>query len=136
MLGCGMSRPAQLDPLPHLAAVSAAVRTSGQPEATFRALDAAVDATLGHKLFTCLLHHPAARESERRYTNQPEAYPVGGRKPVAASPWAPATLRGATALHRLHRGRHPPDLLRPRPDHLARLRVGPQPAGGPRRPHP
>ena len=83
-----MSRRAQLDPLPHLAAVSAAVRTSGQPEATFRALDAAVAATLGHKLFTCLLHHPAARESERRYTNQPEAYPVGGRKPVSASPWA------------------------------------------------
>ena len=83
-----MSRRAQLDPLPHLAAVSAAIRTSGQPEATFRALDAAVAATLGHKLFTCLLHHPAVHESERRYTNQPEAYPVGGRKPVPASPWA------------------------------------------------
>lgn len=83
-----MSRRAQVDPLPHLAAVSAAVRTSGQPEATFRALDAAVAATLGHKLFTCLLHHPAARESERRYTNQPEAYPVGGRKPVPVSRWA------------------------------------------------
>jgi len=88
MLGCGMNRRAEVDPLPHLAAVSAAVRTSGQPEATFRALDAAMAATLGHRLFTCLLHHPAARESERRYTNQPEAYPVGGRKPVPASPWA------------------------------------------------
>ena len=83
-----MSRRAQVDPLPHLAAVSAAIRSSGQPEATFRALDAAVAATLGHKLFTCLLHHPAVHESERRYTNQPEAYPVGGRKPVPASQWA------------------------------------------------
>jgi GAF domain-containing protein len=45
-------------------------------------------ATIGHKLFTCLLHHPAARESERRYTNQPAAYPVGGRKPVPDSAWA------------------------------------------------
>jgi len=83
-----MSRRARVDPLPHLAAVAATVRTSGEPEATFRALDAAVAATLGHKLFTCLLHHPAVRESERRYTNQPEAYPVGGRKPVPPTPWA------------------------------------------------
>src|SRR5258708_19920458 len=88
MLGCGMSRRARVDPLPPLAAVAATVRTSGEPEATFRALDAAVAATLGHKLFTCLLHHPAVRESERRYTNRPEAYPVGGRKPVPPTPWA------------------------------------------------
>src|SRR5260370_1892999 len=86
-LGGGRSRRARVDPLPHLAGVAAAVRTSGKPEATFRALDAAVAATLGHKLFTCLLHHPAVRESERRYTNQPEAYPVGARKPVPPTPW-------------------------------------------------
>ena len=82
-----MSRRPRVDPLPHLAAVAAAVRAAGQPEATFRALDAATGATLGHKLFTCLLHHPTARESERRYTNQPAAYPVGGRKPVQPTPW-------------------------------------------------
>src|SRR6266853_2023945 len=48
MLGCGMSRRARIDPLPHLATVAAAVRTSGEPE----------------------------------------AYPVGGRKPVPPTPWA------------------------------------------------
>jgi len=82
-----MTRQPRVDPLPHLAAVAATFPRPDQPEATFRALDAAMGAVLGHKLFTCLLHHPDARESERRYTNQPGAYPVGGRKPVTPTPW-------------------------------------------------
>ena len=82
-----MSRRSPVDALPHLVAVAAALRAPGQPDATFRALDAATGASLGHKLFTCLLHHPTAGESERRYTNQPGAYPVGGRKPVQPTPW-------------------------------------------------
>jgi GAF domain-containing protein len=82
-----VSRQARVDPLPHLEAVARAIREAGQPESTFRALDRALGAVVGHKLFTVLLHYPKARESERRYTNQPAAYPVGGRKPVTASPW-------------------------------------------------
>lgn len=82
-----MSRAAHVDPLPHLEAVARAVMESGQPAPGFRALDLAMGAVIGHKLFTVLVHHPASRESERRYTNQPVAYPVGGRKPVTASPW-------------------------------------------------
>lgn len=58
-----------------------------QPAATFRALDAALAAEPGHILFTILLHHPRQRESERFYSNLPDAYPVGGRKPVTDSPW-------------------------------------------------
>jgi transcriptional regulator with GAF, ATPase, and Fis domain len=58
-----------------------------QPQASFEAIDKAVAASIGHRLFTILVHHPAARESERIYTNMPEAYPVGGRKPVTDSPW-------------------------------------------------
>jgi len=73
------------DPLPHLCAVATAAAGGGQPEATFRALDREMAAALGHKLFTVLLRHPG--ESERRYTNQPAAYPVGGRKPIAPSAW-------------------------------------------------
>lgn len=83
-----MSPRPETDPLPHLLAVARAMRSPASPEATLTALDAAMGATIGHKLFTCLLHHPAARESERRYTNQPAAYPVGGRKPVPDSAWA------------------------------------------------
>ena len=83
-----MSPRPETGPLPHLLAVARAMRSPASPEAALTALDAAMGATIGHKLFTCLLHHPAARESERRYTNQPAAYPVGGRKPVPDSAWA------------------------------------------------
>ena len=82
-----MSRHPRVDPLPHLEAVARAMRETDQPEAVFRALDRGMGAVIGHKLFTVLLHHARARESERHYTNQPAAYPVGGRKPVTASPW-------------------------------------------------
>ena len=82
-----MSRHPHVDPLSHLEAVARAMRESGQPEAGFQALDGGMGAVIGHKLFTVLLHHSAARESERCYTNQPAAYPVGGRKPVTASAW-------------------------------------------------
>ncbi|HZP37565.1 MAG TPA: GAF domain-containing protein [Methylomirabilota bacterium] len=83
-----MSRQPPTDPLPHLLSVARAMRERGRAETALATLDAAMGATLGHKLFTCLLHHPAARESERRYTNAPAAYPVGGRKPVPDSAWA------------------------------------------------
>jgi hypothetical protein len=82
-----MSRHARVDPLPHLDAVARAMMDTGQPDFGFQALDRAMQAVIGHKLFTVLLHHARARESERRYTNQPAVYPVGGRKPVTASAW-------------------------------------------------
>jgi hypothetical protein len=82
-----MSRAARVDALPHLGAVTEALSRPDQPEAAFRALDLAMGAAIGHKLFTCLLHHPEAHESERRYTNQPAAYPVGGRKRVEPTAW-------------------------------------------------
>ena len=70
-----------------ISAVAQAHADTQQPEATFDAIDKAVAATIGHRLFTILVHHRAARESERVYTNMREAYPVGGRKPVTDSPW-------------------------------------------------
>lgn len=83
-----MSPRPEIDPLPHLLAVARAMRSPASSETALTALDVAMGATIGHKLFTCLLHHPAARESERRYSNQPASYPVGGRKPVPDSAWA------------------------------------------------
>ncbi len=65
-----------------------------QPLATFRALDAALAETPGHILFTVLVHHPAARESERFYSNRPVEYPVGGRKPVTDSEWMKKVIHG------------------------------------------
>ena len=75
------------DPAPHLAAVVAASRKPGQPGAVFTALDAAMGATIGHKLFTILVVDEAAQHSQRYYTNMPEAYPVGGRKPINPTHW-------------------------------------------------
>ena len=75
------------DPSSHLAAVLAAHRDSDQPGATVAAVDAALAATVGHKLFTILIHHPVLKQSERFYSNQPDSYPVGGRKPVTDSAW-------------------------------------------------
>lgn len=75
------------DPAPHIAAVLAAQREEDQPTALFRVMDAALGASIGHRLFTILVHHPHARENERFYTNRPAQYPVGGRKPVTDAPW-------------------------------------------------
>ena len=79
-----MTRP---DATPHIAAVTAAQGLAGQPDASFRAIDAALAATTGHILFTILVHHVALKQSERFYSNMPQEYPVGGRKPVTDSAW-------------------------------------------------
>lgn len=92
-----MSQKPSTDIVPHLAAVARATTETGQPQATFAALDAAFAAVLGHKLFTVLLHHADTGESERFYTNQPEAYPVGGRKPLNPTFWTDHVLRGKRA---------------------------------------
>jgi GAF domain-containing protein len=81
------------DPGPFLAAVAAASRQSGQPDASFRALDRALGQAIGHKLFTVLLHHRDTGESERFYSNRPEAYPVGGRKALNPTFWSQHVLR-------------------------------------------
>lgn len=74
--------------------ILAALAEADQPLATFRAVDATLADTPGHILFTVLVHHRAARQSERFYSNQPEAYPVGGRKPVTDSAWMQRVIHG------------------------------------------
>lgn len=73
------------DMQPELDAVISSLDATDQPHATFRAVDAALRASVGHILFTVLISHHAAGESERFYTNMPAEYPVGGRKPMAGS---------------------------------------------------
>ena len=87
-----MSRHAAVDLLPHFAAVAAALARPEQPAPTFSALDGALDAVLGHKLFTILRWHADRGESERLFTNQPAAYPVGGRKPLNRTAWSSQVL--------------------------------------------
>ena len=73
-----MSRAARVDPRPHLEAVAAIATLPGQPQALFGALDAALGAVLGHRLFTLMRYHARTGESERIYTTHPREYPVGG----------------------------------------------------------
>ena len=88
-----MSRQVRVDPTPHLQRVQVAAG-SAEPRAVFAELDRALGAVLGHKLFTVLLYHEATGESERVYTNQPSAYPVGGRKSMNPTPWAQQVIHG------------------------------------------
>ena len=87
-----MSKQAPIDPLLHIKVLAASVRLPDQPMATFRALDAAMDAVIGHTYITVLLYHAELREIERFYSSNLEAYPLAGRKDVPESDWTEKLL--------------------------------------------
>ena len=89
-----MSKISPKDPLPHIQAVSKALRQPGQPDATFQALDAALKTVVGHKLLTVLLYHADLQETERFYSSNLEAYPIAGRKDVRPTTWTEQLLIG------------------------------------------
>ena len=60
--------------------------------ATFRALDAAMDAVIGHTYITILLYHADLQEIERLYSSNLDAYPIAGRKDVPDSAWTEKLL--------------------------------------------
>lgn len=66
----------------HVGNVLVAHRDTDQPGATFRAIDAAMRATTGHKLFTILVHYPQLQLAERVYSTNQAAYPVAGSRPL------------------------------------------------------
>jgi len=76
-----MSKPPKIDPLPHLNAVATAESD------IFAALAQGLGATIGHRLFTVLRYHRDSGETERFYSSNPDAYPVGGRKPPNPTFW-------------------------------------------------
>ncbi len=82
-----MSRTPVADPWPAMQEAAAALAAPGQPQAIYAALDRILCRIVGAKLFTILVRHQDSNESERVYTNQPEAYPVGGRKQMKDTPW-------------------------------------------------
>src|SRR5256712_6768690 len=83
----------RVDPTPHLAAVASAMARPGQPAATYAALEAAMEAVLGHRLFTILRYHADSGESERVWTTRPAAYPVAGRKALNPTFWSRQVLQ-------------------------------------------
>jgi len=64
-----------------------------QPAPLFAALSVAMQAAIGHKLFTILLHDAAGGFNARIHTSHPREYPIGGRKPVTDRPWTTQVLR-------------------------------------------
>jgi hypothetical protein len=112
-----MTRP---DHLPHLTLIARTYAAAGQPETTFAALDTALHTVMGHTLFTVLLHHATTRESERVYTNQPAAYPLGGRKELRDTAW------GRQVIHegRPFLGRTAADIREHFPDHALIASLG------------
>jgi GAF domain-containing protein len=109
------------DPAPHLAAVAAAMAEPGQPQAGLLALDRALAATVGHKLFTVLVLNHAAGQKQRYYTNQPEAYPTGGHKPIEPVGEYHETVVLAGRPRFLH---DRADIIRAFPDHPLILSLG------------
>lgn len=66
-------------------AAARALAEPGQPTPIYRALDHGLSRAVGHKLLTLMIYDAPSRSVERVYSNQPAAYPVGGRKPYSAS---------------------------------------------------
>lgn len=82
------------DILACLRSAATASAAPGQPDASFRALEAAMQAAIGHRLFTVMRHDPSAGRNRRAYSSDPAAYPVSGFKPVVwEHPWAERVLR-------------------------------------------
>jgi hypothetical protein len=70
----------------------AILSSPGQPAALHAYLDAEVKRRIGHIIFTLMVS--AGDEVSRVYTNQPEAYPVMGRKPMRQTAWSAHVMEG------------------------------------------
>lgn len=82
-------RPLTLADLAALAELLAADHARAR---LYAAVDALVQAVIGHRLFTLMRVHEATSEVERIYSSNPAAYPVGGRKQKGGTPWSAAVL--------------------------------------------
>jgi len=75
-----------------LAALSRVLAEPDQPQAMFRAFDAAAKRLVGHALFTLL--YVDGQEVARIYSSRPVEYPVSGRKPMGPTPWGKHVMQG------------------------------------------
>src|SRR5215475_11032007 len=84
----GADSEAAPDPRAYLSLIEAVAQAGtgeGQPDALLAELDRGLAQSVGHKLFTVLVLNEEAGRNQRYYSNQPQAYPVGGSKPVDRS---------------------------------------------------
>ena len=88
-------QPTDSERLAALTDCAAAMGMPGQPRTGFDALEAALGRLIGHKLFTLMVLDTEKGEAERLYSNQPDAYPVRGRKPLGAmTDWGRHVIEG------------------------------------------
>jgi transcriptional regulator with GAF, ATPase, and Fis domain len=64
-----------------------AMASTNQPMATFKALEALVDKTIGVKLFTLMEIDNERNVARRNYSNMPKAYATSGEKTIEDNPW-------------------------------------------------
>lgn len=92
----------------------------GQPAPLFAAVESALGAVAGHRLFTLMVLDRASGEAERIHTSHPGDYPVAGRKPMSDTPWFRQVIEG----RRHFLGRTREDVRRAFPDHERIERLG------------
>ncbi len=59
----------------------------GQPQPLYRAVDAALNQSVGHRLFTMMVLARDGVKVRRVYSSRPDVYPVGGFKTHRQTPW-------------------------------------------------
>lgn len=101
------------DALAPLVTVAQALGAHGQPEASLRGLDRALEAAVGRKFLTALLHRPADGVAERLYSSAPERFPAHGAKTLADAP----TMRRVLTSGRPYIARDAGTIARDFPDH-------------------
>ncbi|MEM1400568.1 MAG: GAF domain-containing protein [Pseudomonadota bacterium] len=69
-----------------------ALTETDQPIATYKALEALVNETIGVKLFTLMEVDRETLIAKRTYSNMPEAYPTSGEKQIEANQWTAQVL--------------------------------------------
>lgn len=62
-------------------------------ECVWRQADQTFAKLIGHRMFTVLDHDARTGTVARLYSNNPEAYPVAGTKPMGPTPWGELVLK-------------------------------------------
>ena len=88
-------RDLSIEDVAHLIALAG---TSADPGPLYRAVQRIAAETIGWRLFTILRHVEADQAVERLHSSDVEAYPVGGRKPLAKIGASHAALEKGEAV--------------------------------------
>lgn len=99
--------------LPPSVDLAEALADPRQPEATFIALDGALQQDVGHRFLTILAYRWEDGVAERLYSSRPDLFPAGGRKAFRDAP----TQRRVAETRRPYIGRDATDIRRDFPDH-------------------